>query len=78
MAGAVQRLGLGIDAKLKCSYPARGMEHVQKYFKFARYTFQGIGIASLGTLGVTPSWGGFVLGMASLVIAITLVAYEEE
>ena len=51
---------------------------MQKYFKFARYTFQGIGIASLGTLGVTPSWGGFVLGMASLVIAITLVAYEEE
>ncbi len=44
---------------------------------FWRYTFQGIAIASWGTMGVTPSWGGFVLGLVSCLIGFALLGYEK-
>ena len=50
----------------------------QKVVHFLRVSLQGISIASIGTLGVTPSWGGFVLGIAAFVVAITLLMHEQE
>lgn len=50
---------------------------MQKFVKFARYTFQGIAVASLGTLGVTPKWESFVLGVAALILAMVLLTKED-
>ena len=49
----------------------------QKIFKFLRFTFQGICIASWGTMGVTPSWGGFVLGLVAFIVSLTLACFEK-
>ena len=37
---------------------------LRSYVKFFRITAQGIAIASLGTLGMSPTWGAFILGFA--------------
>lgn len=52
------------------------MNNYKPIIKFWRYSLQGIGIASLGTLGVSPSWGAFVLGSASLILAMALLPFE--
>ena len=49
----------------------------QRIIKFIRFTLQGIAIASLGTIGVTPSIGGFILGLFSFLISFALLAYEK-
>lgn len=38
----------------------------QKLIQFWRFTLQGIAVASLGTMGLTPTWGSFILGIGSL------------
>lgn len=50
----------------------------QNLFKFLRFTFQGIAIASLGTLGVSPSWGGLLLGIMAFFMAFALFTFEVE
>ncbi len=50
---------------------------VREFIKFMRFTLQGIAIASIGTLGVTPSWGGFCLGMFAFVAALAFLSLEK-
>ena len=50
----------------------------QRLFTFLRFTFQGIAIASLGTLGVSPSWGGLLLGIMTFFLAFVLFTFEAE
>lgn len=50
----------------------------QKYIKYIRITSQGIAIASFGTMGMNPTWGGFVVGISMFIIAFALVAIEKE
>lgn len=50
---------------------------IYHFISFIRITLQGIAIASIGTLGVTPSWGGFCLGILSLFAAIAFLALEK-
>ena len=50
----------------------------QRLFTFLRITFQGIAIASLGTLGVSPSWGGLLLGIMKFFLAFVLFTFEAE
>lgn len=50
---------------------------MQPFIKFMRFTFQGICMASLGTMGVTPSWGGFILGISSFFIALAFLSLEK-
>ena len=50
----------------------------QRLFTFLRITFQGIAIASLGTLGVSPSWGGLLLGIMTFFLAFVLFTFEAE
>ncbi len=47
-----------------------------KILKFLRFTTQGVAIASFGTLGVNPSWGGFVLGLLTFFIAFGIIPFE--
>lgn len=45
--------------------------------RFLRYTSHGVAIASIGTLGVTPSWGGLILGISAFFSAFAFLAYEK-
>lgn len=49
----------------------------QRIIKFLRYTIQGVTIAAWGTMGLTPSWGSFVLGLMGFVIAFGLLSFEK-
>ena len=49
----------------------------QRIIKFLRYTFQGVTIAAWGTMGLTPSWGSFILGLMSFVIAFAMLSFEK-
>ena len=51
---------------------------VQRIIKFMRITFQGICVASLGTMGLTPSWGAVTVGVGCLLASLTLLVYEKE
>ena len=53
------------------------MSH-QKIVRFFRISCQGIGVASLGTLGITPKWSSFVLGMVMLIISLAIMTFEGE
>lgn len=50
----------------------------QSLIKFMRFTLQGMAIASFGTMGVTPSWGGFILGICSFFAALAFLTQEKE
>lgn len=50
---------------------------IYHFISFIRFTLQGIAIASIGTLGVTPSWGGFCLGILALFAAMAFLALEK-
>lgn len=50
----------------------------QKYIKFIRITAQGIAIASIGTLGMNPTWGAFVLGLFAFFVAMAFLTIERE
>lgn len=39
---------------------------------------QGVAMASWGTMGFTPSWGGLVLGFVCSVIGFGLGFFEKE
>lgn len=49
---------------------------MKEFIRFMRFTFQGVAIASFGTMGITPSWGGFILGAVTLFIALGLLTLE--
>lgn len=57
---------------------SEGMKEFQKIVRFMRFNFQGIAIASLGTMGLTPSWGAFIVGIGSMLFALVLLMYEKE
>lgn len=48
----------------------------QRIIKFLRYTIQGVTIAAWGTMGLTPSWGSFILGLIGFCIAFALLTFE--
>lgn len=50
---------------------------IREFIQFMRFTLQGIAIASIGTLGVTPSWGGFCLGMFAFFAALAFLSLEK-
>lgn len=50
---------------------------VREFITFMRFTLQGIAIASFGTMGLTPKWGSFILGLAALIAAIALLTKEK-
>lgn len=50
---------------------------IQRIIKFLRYTIQGVTIAAWGTMGLTPSWGSFILGLMSFFIAFGLLTFEK-
>jgi|GEM_PF-3028403 CHASE2 domain-containing sensor protein len=45
--------------------------------KFWRFTFQGLAIAAWGTMGLTPDWGSFILGLVALIAAFALLPFEK-
>ena len=51
---------------------------LQQIIKFTRFTCQGISIASFGTIGVNPTWSGFVEALGTLFAALALMALEKK
>ena len=51
---------------------------IQKIIRFMRVTFQGICVASMGTMGLTPSWGAVIVGIGCLLASLTLLLHEKE
>lgn len=50
----------------------------QRYIKFVRITMQGIAIASLGTMGMNPAWGAFIVGIGAFIVSLAFLAFERE
>ena len=46
--------------------------HAQRIVKFWRFTSQGLAIATWGTMGLTPAWGSFILGVAGGICPVAL------
>lgn len=51
--------------------------HAQRIVKFWRFTSQGLAIAAWGTMGLTPAWGSFILGLVALLAAFALLPFEK-
>ena len=49
----------------------------QKLIRFMRVTCQGICVASFGTIGLSPSWGAFIVGIGMLFVSLAFLAYEK-
>ena len=49
----------------------------QKLIRFMRMTFQGISVASFGTIGLSPSWGAFIVGAGTFFVSMAFLAYEK-
>lgn len=49
----------------------------QKLVRFMRVTCQGICVASFGTIGLSPSWGAFIVGIGMLFVSLAFLAYEK-
>ncbi len=50
----------------------------QRYIKFIRFTAQGIAIALLGTMGMNPTWGAFVVGLGGISVSLAFLTLEKE
>lgn len=48
-----------------------------KIIRYWRFLMQGVAMASWGTMGITPSWGGFTLGLVCAILGFALVAFEK-
>ena len=51
--------------------------NTQKLIKFMRVTCQGVCIASFGTIGLSPSWGAFIVGAGMFFVSLAFLACEK-
>ena len=49
----------------------------QKLIRYLRMTTQGICVASLGTIGLSPDWGSFVVGASMFFVSLAFLAFEK-
>jgi len=49
----------------------------KKVIRFLRVTFQGVSIATFGTVSFHPEWVGFISGLTCGFLAFALYMYEE-
>ena len=48
-----------------------------KIIKYWRFLMQGVAMASWGTMGITPSWGGFISGLTCSILGFALFVFEK-
>ena len=52
--------------------------HSQRLTKFMRITAQGICVASLGTMGISPTWGALIVGLGMFFVSMAFLTFEQE
>ena len=51
---------------------------IRQFVRYMRFTTQGVAIASLGTLGLSPTWGAFIEGIVMLFASLALMTIEKK